>query len=182
MTVAEIFVKGGFLMYPILFSSFAGIAVFVNKLLQFRRILSDIETPMEELVKKSNPFLEPVLEGVRKGKDENELSVIATKQMRGIEGSLSWLALISTITPLLGLTGTVTGMIKTFMVISAASSINPSLLARGIWEALITTAAGLLVAIPIHVGHHYLEKQADEIAFVLKEITMEIQKKHGTGN
>jgi len=55
------------------------------------------------------------------------------------------------------------------------------MLAGGIWEALITTAAGLLVAIPIHIGHHYLEKQADDIAFMLKEITMSlyIREKHG---
>ena len=91
-----------------------------------------------------------------------------------IERGLSWLGLIATITPLIGLTGTVIGMIKAFMVIAKSTSVNPSMLASGIWEALITTAAGLLVAIPIHVGHHYLEKQADEIAFVLKEITMSL--------
>jgi len=60
------------------------------------------------------------------------------------------------------------------MVIANSTSVSPSMLAGGIWEALITTAAGLLVAIPIHIGHHYLEKQADEIAFVLKEISMSL--------
>jgi biopolymer transport protein ExbB len=48
------------------------------------------------------------------------------------------------------------------------------MLAGGIWEALITTAAGLLVAIPIHLGHHYLENRADDISFLLKEITSEL--------
>ena len=60
------------------------------------------------------------------------------------------------------------------MVIAVSTSVNPSMLAGGIWEALITTAAGLLIAIPVHIGHHYLEKQADEIAFVMKEITMSL--------
>lgn len=84
---------------------------------------------------------------------------------------LSWLGLIAAIAPILGLTGAVAEMIRAFTVISQSANVNPSMLAGGIWEALITTAAGLLVAIPIHIGHHYLEKQADEIAFVLREIT-----------
>jgi len=88
---------------------------------------------------------------------------------------LSWLGLIATIAPLLGLTGTVTGMIRAFTVISQSTTVNPSMLAGGIWEALITTAAGLLVAIPIHIGHHYLEKQADEIAFGMKEMVTVLQ-------
>ncbi|RMG05366.1 MAG: hypothetical protein D6726_01430, partial [Nitrospirae bacterium] len=53
------------------------------------------------------------------------------------------------------------------------------MLAGGIWEALITTAAGLLVAIPMHLGHHYLEKQADEIAFLLKEVAVFLKKERG---
>jgi len=69
-------------------------------------------------------------------------------------------------------------MIKAFMVIANSTHVNPSMLAGGIWEALITTGAGLIVAIPIHIGHHYLEKQADEIAFVLKEITLGIINDH----
>lgn len=182
MTAAEFFLKGGLLMYPIAFCSFTGIAIFINKLLQYRKILADIEKPMGELLEKPNPFLVPVFRGIKKGLDENELSIISTKQVRTIEKGLSWLALITNITPLLGLTGTVIGMINTFIVISASSSVNPSLLAQGIWEALITTAAGLLVAIPIHVGHHYLEKQADEIAFVLKEIAIDFYKRHADGN
>jgi len=182
MNIAELFLKGGFLRYPIVLCSFAGVAIFINKLLQYRQILTDIEIPIEEISEKTNPFLKPVIEAIRNGKNENELSVIATKQVRRIEGGLSWLALISAIAHLLGFTGTVTGMMNTFMAVSTYSSVSPSLLAAGIWEALITTAAGLLIAIPIHIGHHYLEKQADEIVFVLKEITMEIYRRHRNGD
>ena len=109
------------------------------------------------------------------------MSVIGTRQVREIEKGLSWLGLISTIAPLLGLTGTVTGMIKAFLVIARSTSVSPSMLAGGIWEALITTAAGLLVAMPIHVGHHYLEKQADDIAFILQEITMNLYMRKRNG-
>lgn len=168
------FLKGGFLMYPILMCSILGLAILINKFIQYRGILTTIERPMNELLKAKPTILSPILEGLGNGFNEQELSVIGTRQVRAIEKGLSWLGLIATITPLLGLTGTVTGMIKAFMVIEKSTSVNPSMLAGGIWEALITTAAGLLVAIPIHIGHHYLEKQADDIALLLKEITMSL--------
>ncbi len=168
------FLKGGFLMYPILLCSIAGVAILINKVVRFRGVLKIIEKPVNDLLRIKPAILVPLLERLEAGCDEQELSITGTRQVREIEQGLSWLGLIATITPLLGLTGTVIGMIKAFMVIAQSSSVNPSMLAGGIWEALITTAAGLLVAIPIHTGHHYLEKQADEIAFVLKEITISL--------
>ncbi len=170
--MSDLVIKGGFLMYPILFCSIVGLAIWINKFLQFRKIFKELGSPFQDLQKKAPAILVPILEGFRNQADEKEISLIGSKQIRKIEAGLSWLGLIATITPLLGLTGTVTGMIKAFMVIEMSPSVNPSMLAGGIWEALMTTAAGLLVAIPIHVGHHYLEKEADEIAFVMKEITM----------
>lgn len=170
----DFFVKGGFLMYPIGVCSIVGLALLINKFFEYRKIFGEIERPLNEILKDKPLVLQPIFNGLENGCDEKELSVIGTRQVRGIEKGLSWLGLIATITPLLGLTGTVVGMIKAFMVIAESSSVTPSMLAGGIWEALITTAAGLLVAIPIHIGHHYLEKQADEIAFVMKEITMSL--------
>lgn len=166
----DYFVKGGFLMYPILLCSVVGLAILISKFIQYRKILHGMQQPLAAVLEEKPPLLVPILQCIGSGCDEKELSIIGTRQVREIEKGLSWLGLIATITPLLGLTGTVTGMIKAFMVISASSSVSPSMLAGGIWEALITTAAGLLVAIPIHIGHHYLEKRADDIAFVLKEI------------
>ncbi|MCX8028335.1 MAG: MotA/TolQ/ExbB proton channel family protein [Thermodesulfovibrionales bacterium] len=170
----DLFIKGGFLMYPIALCSFIGLAILINKAIQYRILLKELTISADDVVKKKPDIMLPILNALKEGCNDKELSVIGTKQVRTIEGGLSWLGLISTITPLLGLTGTVTGMIKAFMVIAESSSVNPSMLAGGIWEALITTAAGLLVAIPIHVGHHYLEKQADDIAFLMKELTMSL--------
>jgi biopolymer transport protein ExbB len=170
----DLFLKGGFLMYPIAVCSVIGLSILISKVIQYRSLLKNLESSPDEILKSRPPVMQPILKALQDGCDERELSVIGTRQVREIEGGLSWLGLIATIAPLLGLTGTVTGMIKAFMVIAESSSVNPSMLAGGIWEALITTAAGLLVAIPIHIGHHYLEKQADEIAFVMKEITMSL--------
>lgn len=161
-------------MYPIALCSVIGVSILINKAIQYRALLKVLEGSTEEILKRKPEIMKPILQAISDGCDEKELSVIGTRQVRGIERGLSWLGLIATIAPLLGLTGTVTGMIKAFMVIAESSSVNPSMLAGGIWEALITTAAGLLVAIPIHIGHHYLEKQCDEIAFVMREITISI--------
>ncbi len=170
----DFILKGGFLMYPILLCSVAGLAIIINKAIQYRGIFRSIERPLNEVLKTRPLILMPIIKGLEEGCDEQELTVVGTRQVRETERGLSWLGLIATITPLLGLTGTVIGMIKAFMVIATSTSVNPSMLAGGIWEALITTAAGLLVAIPISVAHHYLEKQADDIAFLLREITLSL--------
>jgi biopolymer transport protein ExbB len=182
--MVDLFLKGGFLMYPILLGSIVGFAILIDKVIQYRLILGELDiSPGDIAGKAAKPkILAPILERLENGADENEVSVIGTKQMRRIEKGLSWLALIASIEPLLGLTGTVTGMIKAFMVIEKSASVNPSMLAGGIWEALITTAAGLLVAIPIHLGHHYLENRADDIAFLLKEIISELIMRGRNGN
>ena len=170
-------------MYPILLGSIVGVAILIDKFTQYRKILRELEIPMGDILTNRTmpPILAPILEGLKNNCDEKEISIIGTKQIRQIEKGLSWLGLIATIAPLLGLTGTVTGMIRAFTVISQSPSVSPSMLAGGIWEALITTAAGLLVAIPIHIAQHYLEKQADEIAFLVKEIAVSLMTRapHG---
>jgi len=177
----DYFVKGGFLMYPILLCSIAGLAILLNKFIRYKKILNEISRPLKEVVNSKSAIIGPLILASENGANEKELSVIGTRQVREIEKGLSWLGLISTIAPLLGLTGTVTGMIRAFLVIASSTRVSPSMLAGGIWEALITTAAGLLVAMPIHVGHHYLEKQADDIAFILKEITMNLYMRKRNG-
>lgn len=168
----DLFLKGGFLMYPIALCSIVGIALIVNKFIQYHQILKELHASVEEMMKKIPAVMLPIQTAIKSKCNEKELSVVGTRQVRFIEKGLSWLSLIATIAPLIGLTGTVTGMIKAFMVIEHSTIVNPSMLAGGIWEALITTAAGLLVAIPIHIGHHYLEKRADDIAFMMREIAM----------
>ncbi|HHS49233.1 MAG TPA: MotA/TolQ/ExbB proton channel family protein [Desulfurella acetivorans] len=177
------FSKGGFLMYPILLGSIVGVAILISKFIQYRKILRELEIPLDDIIEnKIKPtILAPILEGLKNNCDEKEASIIGTKQIRRIEKGLSWLALIASIVPLLGLTGTVTGMIKAFIVIEKSTSVNPSMLAGGIWEALITTAAGLMVAVLIHIGHHYLENRADDIAFLLKEITNKLYMRERNG-
>ncbi|MDD5724122.1 MAG: MotA/TolQ/ExbB proton channel family protein, partial [Syntrophales bacterium] len=80
---------------------------------------------------------------------------------------------IAVIAPLMGLTGTVLGMIESFRVMAACGGgASVGLLAKGIWEALITTAAGLLVAIPAEIAYHYLEGRLDEISLAMKALVL----------
>lgn len=85
-----------------------------------------------------------------------EVAYLFHRNFEHIQKGLYWLRLISVISPLLGLLGTVLGMVKVFQTISMNASPNTTLLAMGIWEALITTIMGLTIAIPILVFYYYL--------------------------
>ena len=85
------------------------------------------------------------------------------KPVAELEKHIYLLGIIAQITPLLGLLGTVTGMIQAFRQIEGLSGrVNASVLAAGIWEALLTTAFGLMVAIPSFAMYHYFNQRLDE--------------------
>jgi len=87
-----------------------------------------------------------------------------SKELVTLEKHLSILKIIYIICPMLGLLGTVTGMIETFNSISAYGTGDPKLMSGGISEALITTQLGLVVAVPVLVIHHFLDRRIDKIA------------------
>lgn len=106
---------------------------------------------------------------------EKLLSRIGSRELRGLEKNLRVLGIIGHISPILGLLGTVTGMIKAFIKIQELGGrVDASVLAGGIWEALITTAFGLSVAIPAIVFYHYFEGRVDNIATQMKDAASEI--------
>ncbi len=166
--LVDFFIKGGFLMYPILVCSVGGIALFLYKFFELKKVYNDISSS------KNSSFLKEFWE-VKKDKDsQKEIEILWIKKTYAVEKGLSTLSFLANISTLLGLTGTVTGMIKTFIAISQIDMPSPKMLAGGIWEALLTTAFGLLVAIPLHTALHYLEKKVDEILVILKERVLEI--------
>lgn len=85
-----------------------------------------------------------------------EVAYLFHKNFKPITNSLGWIKLIAAISPLLGLLGTVLGMVTVFKTIASSSSPDPTMLAGGIWEALITTVLGLIVAIPMLMAYYYL--------------------------
>ena len=162
MSFADFFAKGGPLMWPILLCSVLALAIVLFKTLEYTTALHTLGKLKQGDSIPLPWFLAP---------DEETLSLTANRQVRKLERGLGVLELITTIAPILGLTGTVTGMISTFQAIGEhGSRVDPSVLAGGIWEALITTAAGLLVALPAHVAYHFLENRLSELIQTVQEI------------
>ncbi len=179
----DFFLKGGPLMWPILLCSVIAAALIVAKGLQFYGSRRRLSTGMESLLARPPEEVAELIEGVRGGADREQLALIGTRQVRELEKGLGVLALIASITPLLGLTGTVTGMIQAFMSIASHTGgrVEPSMVAGGIYEALITTAAGLFVAVPTHVALHFLEGRLDGIALRMKALTLGLIERRSHG-
>jgi biopolymer transport protein ExbB len=90
-------------------------------------------------------------------------------EMAFLEKGMVWLATVANVAPLIGFLGTVSGMINAFDAIAKAGDVEPSIVAAGISEALITTAAGLIIAIPIQSLHNYFVSKIDKIIIDMQE-------------
>jgi len=97
----------------------------------------------------------------------------AHEEMPAVEHGLRWLSTLAQVATLLGLLGTVTGLVRAFQVIQTKSiggnPVSPGDLAGGVWEALITTVAGLTVAIPTILAYHYLASRVAEVQFQMEK-------------
>jgi biopolymer transport protein ExbB len=194
--------RGGIILVLILVLSVIAVVIIVERLIFFRRIRGDENLIIQRLrstlekghydealsICENNPS--PVTNLMRVGiekRDQSQETIkaaitdAANLEIPRMERYLSFLGTIAHISPLLGLLGTVTGNIRAFGVLGdfAAAGGNPALLAQGISEALITTAAGLIVAIPAiifynalvaKVNHRIiqLENRVTEMVFLLK--------------
>ena len=98
----------------------------------------------------------------------------ASHVIHGMERYLTALGTIAAVTPLLGLLGTVMGMIRVFSEIMVQGTGNAAVLAGGISEALITTASGLCVAIPAMVMHRYFQRRIDGIVVTMEQDTIKL--------
>ncbi|MGB9553623.1 MAG: MotA/TolQ/ExbB proton channel family protein [Candidatus Caldatribacteriaceae bacterium] len=196
MQFFSIIAKGGYIMYPIVACSVIALAIFlerwyvlrhsreeVKKYLRLvRKALSrrDLQAVLEASQKFPMPASRIILAGLKKyfagqPKEAKEaMEVRAMQELPSYERRLSTLVVIANISPLLGLLGTVTGMIKTFSVIAAIGVGKPTEMAGGISEALLTTAAGLSVAIPTVVMHHYLSRLAEHIIDDIERLSTEV--------
>jgi len=175
--------KGGVLVIPILFCSVLALAIFAERLIRFsilrkrghsvaERVATclegkDVEGAMEVARASQSPMGRVLSQGLEvMDLDRETLETVLVhaieEEVRGLSRYLQALATIANITPLLGLLGTVIGMIKAFMVIQEmGGKVNAAVLAGGIWEAMLTTALGLAVALPTIVAHSYLVAQVD---------------------
>ena len=179
--------KGGVLMYPLLLCSVLVVAIGLERWLRLRQARSnaealygvaerivtqqDADSAYAHLRSHSGP-LAAVLRSLllSLSQDKADLEDIAMMQgrreLRRLNVRLPTLNLIAGLAPLIGLLGTVVGMVRAFQqVATAQGAVNPGLLAGGIWEALLTTVAGLVVAIPALIIHHALDQRVKRYAF-----------------
>ena len=106
---------------------------------------------------------------------DTEISRVGSAEIRNLESYLRGLEVIANLSPLLGLLGTVLGMIKAFVRLeSAGTKVDPAILAGGIWEALLTTAFGLSVAIPALAAFYILEGQVENVRAQMKDATIRV--------
>ena len=176
--------KGGILVIPILFCSVLVLAIFFERVIRYainRRRGKEIELKIADLVtqgreedaltlaRQSNSPMGRILEKAIQARDldkdtlESVIVNATENEVRDLSAYLQALATIGNIAPLLGLLGTIIGMIKAFMVIQdMGGKVNAAVLAGGIWEAMLTTALGLAVALPTMVAHSYLLSKVDK--------------------
>jgi len=193
--VIDILVKGGVFMYPIILCSIIALAVFLERLWVLRRkqiLPPEFVRKVEDLLKKekvsealflcqgdTSSIARIFLAGLKNAGRGMWLVKESVEERGGreaviLEKRVGILATLANLTPLLGLLGTVSGMIKTFNVISVQGVGNPAPLAGGIAEALITTAAGLCIAIPTLVGHRIIKDKAQSLIFEMEESSIKI--------
>ncbi len=186
----ELMQKGGPIMWPILLCSVVAVAIVIERLIRLREEQIDTKSFMEQISKslKRNKVMEaldlcdrtggPIAAILKAGVLKHDrarteireaIEDASVHEVPRLERNLPVLATVAHVAPLLGLLGTVTGLVQAFQVIeskaTALNPVNPGDLAGGIWEALLTTVFGLCVAIPTYVAYNYLVSRVD--GFVL---------------
>jgi biopolymer transport protein ExbB len=190
----QLFQDGGFMMYPLLLFSLLGLGVILAKLWVLhvanrdaRRLLEEVsdlarERRLDEALTLSNQTPGPVaailasglarIRDRRTGDDvEKAMSSTGKIELGFLERGMVVLATVATVAPLLGFLGTVWGMIEAFGAIEAAGQVEATLVASGIKIALITTATGLIIAIPINIAYNYFVTRIDGLILSMEEGT-----------
>ncbi len=195
MNLLSVFARGGPIMFAILACSIIGLVILIEKYLVLRRarvnvgefmsklrgilqrgdirgaigFCSGVDVPLANILKKGLLNFD---EGEQKVKEAVESA--GKEEIYKLERHLAILATIAGIAPLLGFLGTVTGMIRSFRVIEMmAGVVNPADLAGGIWEALLTTAFGLMVGIPAYGFYNYFVTRVHRFVFEVENSSTE---------
>ncbi len=197
----ELIKSGGFLIWPLLLCSIISLAIIAERFwsLQTKRIISTnlvikvwewnkkgvLDARHIEDLRKDSPLGKVLAAGLVNRKHDREVMKESIEEVghhvaHDLERFLNTLGTIASISPLLGLLGTVVGMIKVFAVITAQGVGDPSVLAEGISEALITTAVGLTVAIPSLMFYRYFRGRVDELVVTMEQEALKmVEVMHG---
>ncbi len=186
----ELVIAGGWLMLPIILCSVVAMAIIIERLWSLRRQFVVPENLVAQVwqlhrdgeitaghvssIRDGSPLGRILSAGIINRQHSREIMKESIEEMgrqvvHELERYLNTLGTIASITPLLGLLGTVIGMIKVFSAITLVGVGDPGVLAGGISEALITTATGLSVAIPSLMFHRYFTGRVDRLVIAMEE-------------
>lgn len=196
MNIFSILVRGGWLMIPIIICSFIAAAIIIERWLSLRRARVNTGTLMNRVRQAlrggelgravdvcdetPGPVAGMLKEGILRAGASRSLiretvEGAGKAELYQMERGLDSLATVASVAPLLGFLGTVTGMIRAFMEIqSLGGQVNANVLAGGIWEALMTTAAGLTVGIPALIFYNWLVGKVRHFVFEMERSSMEL--------
>lgn len=198
-SMLDLFNKGGMVMYILVLLSVYATGVILFKIYQFSTSgalrFNFIHTVMQEIkqgdkakalamLRHVTSPVARVMESALQNVTNRDISMeskqaevvrVGTVQLHRLEGQLRGLEMVSNVSPLLGLLGTVIGMVKAFSRLEEAGArVDPSVLAGGIWEALLTTVAGISVAIPALAAHYIFDGFIEKIRTVMKDTSVQI--------
>jgi biopolymer transport protein ExbB len=199
MNLWQVVSAGGPVMWPILLCSVFAVAIIIEKFWHMRKISIDTHDFLNNILDKmkrhqikealevcdstKSPVSRILKAGILKydrprPQIKEAIEDASLYEVPKLEKNLSALATIAHISPLLGLLGTVTGMVRCFQTIQAKATIfhpvSPGDLAGGIWEALLTTVAGLIVAIPTFVAYNYLVSRINNFILEMEKAATEL--------
>ncbi|HNS32679.1 MAG TPA: MotA/TolQ/ExbB proton channel family protein [bacterium] len=191
MNLWSFIIKGGLIMVPVILCGILTLGIIIERLISLRNAEFDSEKfikAVEEILKRrkikesielcdsiDKPVPRIIKAGLLKSDRSREeikdsIDDAAAHEIPVLEKYLGVLAAVATVAPLLGLLGTVTGLIKAFMVIETKGGlVNPGDLAGGIWEALVTTVAGLIVAIPAYIAYNYFVTRVNSLILQMEK-------------
>lgn len=191
----EIWEAGGFMMWPLGALLAIGCLISLWKFISLQMKASRTRTFLEEVdeliaqrkldealkrcEESESPAAAILQAGLSRYQEGTERAMRAIEnagviQLASLERGLVWLATISNVAPLLGFLGTVIGMILAFQAIEMAGEVEATLVAGGIKVALITTATGLAIAIPINIFHNYFVTRVDRLVINMEESTQKM--------
>ncbi len=199
MGLWQVFRAGGPVMWPILLCSVVALALIIEKFWFLHRIRINTQDFLGKIIDKikrhqikealqlceevKNPLSAVLKAGILKydrPRDQIQQAIEDSSlyEVPKLEKNLAMLATLAHISPLLGLLGTVTGMVRCFQTIQAKATtfrpVSPGDLAGGIWEALLTTVAGLIVAIPAFVAYNYLVSRVNVFLLEMEKASTEL--------
>jgi biopolymer transport protein ExbB len=188
----ELFQDGGWAMYPLVVLLVLGIAIAIERLINLSRAGIDANAfsqNLEEALRSGGPdeaaricsetrgpvasVIHAGLLRMHRGIDHVEKAIdnAGAVEMAFLERGMVWLSTVANLAPMIGFLGTVSGMISAFQAIERAGDVEPSMVAGGISEALITTASGLIVGIIIQFLHNFFASRIDRIIADMQEHT-----------